>query len=135
MAKKKTSTDEIKQRLQSLRPRLPRHPYLVVEVFERDRRQLHRAITERFYKRCRKEGVWISNELCILPGLPYRQTYVVLHRLHDGSTPQRTISDAPVQRKICGTGHWVYANIVEDDKLVTSKGRWAPDITFWSCRR
>ena len=54
----------MKQRLRSLQAQLGSGAYLVVERYERDGRRLCLAITERFHKRCRKEGVWIFNELC-----------------------------------------------------------------------
>jgi len=50
--------DEAKQKLALIAPRLADAPFVVLHTFERNGRNLHLALTERFYRVCRKGKVW-----------------------------------------------------------------------------
>jgi hypothetical protein len=55
--------EEIAERLKSIEGGLGEAPWTLVHSFERDRRVLHVAVTERLRKAARKEGVWRSREM------------------------------------------------------------------------
>lgn len=52
--------DEAKQKVATIAPDLADAPFVVLHTFERNRRLLHLALTERFYRACRKGKVWQS---------------------------------------------------------------------------
>ena len=51
---------EAKQKVAAITPGLGDAPFLVLHTFERNGRSLHLALTERFYRACRKGHVWQS---------------------------------------------------------------------------
>lgn len=51
---------EAKQKLQAITPNLVDAPFVVLDIFERNGRSLHLALTDRFYHACRKGKVWQS---------------------------------------------------------------------------
>src|SRR5579859_4435808 len=52
--------DEAKQKIATITPNLPDVPFVVLHTFERNERLLHLALTERFYRACRKSNIWQS---------------------------------------------------------------------------
>ncbi len=52
--------DEAKQKLALITPHLADAPFVEFHTFERNGRELHLALTERFYRACRKGKVWKS---------------------------------------------------------------------------
>lgn len=59
------SIDDMKHSLLAIESSLAKAPYVEVRRFERDGRPLHLALTERLRKAARKEGAWLSKELCV----------------------------------------------------------------------
>jgi hypothetical protein len=53
--------DEAKQKVATITPSLTGAPLIVLHTFERNERALHLALTERFYRACRKGNVWQSH--------------------------------------------------------------------------
>jgi hypothetical protein len=54
---------EAKERLKAIESELETSPFVVFHTFERSGRLLHLALTARFEKCARKEGVWRSREM------------------------------------------------------------------------
>ena len=52
--------DELKERLAEIEPSLPRRPFALLHVVERDGRGLHVALTDRLRARARRGRVWKS---------------------------------------------------------------------------
>jgi hypothetical protein len=52
--------DEAKQKVATITPHLASAPFVVFHTFTRNRRDLHLAFTDRFYRACRKGKVWQS---------------------------------------------------------------------------
>jgi hypothetical protein len=55
--------DEAKQNVAMITPLLADAPFVVLSTFARNGRDLHLALTERFYRACRKGKVWQSQAL------------------------------------------------------------------------
>jgi lauroyl/myristoyl acyltransferase len=52
--------EEAKQKIATITPQLVDVPFVVLHAFERNGRNLQLALTERFYRACRKGKIWQS---------------------------------------------------------------------------
>jgi hypothetical protein len=52
--------DEAKQKVALMTPRLAGETFIVLHTFERNGRELHLSLTDRFHRACRKGKVWQS---------------------------------------------------------------------------